>query len=104
MGQWFEKATLVDWIVLIGMGVGVAIRVADWVWKTRRAVDDTSTYATKSELAQRTLELDRDLKHWVRSQFVGYVPGEVHLDLKHRVDRIENRVERLEHEDRRHER
>src|SRR5262245_40767938 len=101
MGQWFEKATLVDWIVLIGMAVGVLIRVGDWVWRTRRAVDDTSTYATKSELAQKALELDRDLKHWVRAQFSGYVPGEVHLDLKHRVDRIENRVERLEAEERR---
>lgn len=101
MGQWFEKATLVDWIVLAGMAMGVAFRFMEWYAKRRRAEDDAAQYVTHASLAQKLLELDRDQKHWVRSQFTTYVPGEVHIALQHRVDRIENRVERLEAEDRR---
>lgn len=96
MGGWFEKATLVEWIVVVGMTVGLLARAFEaWV-KTRQAVEATNGYVTKEELSRRLLEADRDQKHWVRSQFTGYVPAEVHTSLTQRVDRIEDRVERLE--------
>jgi hypothetical protein len=104
MGQWFEKATLVDWIILIGMAVGVFFRGLEWYSKGRKLVDEQTNFVTRSQLEQELLKLDRDQKHWIRSQFTGYVPAEVHLELRHRIDRIENRVERLEVEERRHER
>lgn len=101
MGGWFEKATLVDWIILIGMVLGVLFRFLEWYSRGRRLVDEQASYVTKTEMDRKILELDRDQKHWIRSQFTSYVPADVHLDLRHRVDRIENRVERLEAEERR---
>jgi hypothetical protein len=98
MAGWFEKATLVDWIILLGMAAGVFFRGMAWFQANRRAVEEQGQFVTKDMLAQELLKLDRDQKHWIRSTLTSYVPGEVHLDLKHRLDRIENRVERLEEE------
>jgi hypothetical protein len=99
MGLVDFKDSLLNWVVLIGMAVGVAFRGFEWYYRSKKLTDDASSYATNDDLTAleqrltyamhtRALEWDRDIKNWARDQTTS---RSEYSDLRRRVDRLEDR-------------
>ena len=93
--SWFDKATIVDWILLLGLVAGMAVRVLEWYWRQNKLASEAPHYLTREEFEQRIelfrLKHDEDIKHWVRSELDSYVHIKQGEELHRRIGRLEDK-------------
>ena len=91
----FSNATLVDWILLVGLTAGLVLRGIEWYFRQSKLADDAAQYVTRKELEQeleiRRLKHDDEIKHWARSALGQYVHIKQWEDLTRRVERVEDK-------------
>ena len=93
--DFISDASVVDWILLCGLVLGLMLRGLEWYWKQDRLASESKSYVTRDEMHHqleiRKLQHDADLKHWVRNEFLQYAPVQQIVDLTRRIERVEDK-------------
>ena len=94
-GGIFEDASIVDWILLLGLTAGLCVRVLEWYWRQGKLVDNAPQYVTRQALEQeleiRGLKSDENIKHWTRNELSDYYHNKQAEELSRRIERLEDK-------------